>query len=171
MPFMRAYLDIETTFDGAISVIGIYRSDIGTVQLVGGDVSDLNLYRALDSVQTIYTYNGSSFDLPMIRRRLYVDLHQDFQHHDLLRDCRKRGLRGGLKKVELQLGIVRSTIGLRGWDAPRLWQRYETRGDKEALEILLRYNRDDIISLPRLHAHLQTDAEELTNEDISVWLG
>ncbi len=40
----------------------------------------------------------------------------------------------------------------------------------ELLEILLRYNRDDIISLPRLHAHLQAVAEELTNEDIQVWL-
>ena len=45
---MRAYLDIETAFDGSISVIGIYRPDRGTIQLVGGGVRDVPLYSALD---------------------------------------------------------------------------------------------------------------------------
>ena len=71
---MRAYLDIETTFAGAISVIGIYRPDLGTIQLVGGGVHDLNLYESLVGVSTIVTFNGSSFDLPMIRKRLLADL-------------------------------------------------------------------------------------------------
>ncbi|MBV9790017.1 MAG: exonuclease, partial [Chloroflexi bacterium] len=53
-----AYLDIETAFDGSITVIGIYRPDSGTYQLVGSGVNDLNLYRALEDVHTIYTYNG-----------------------------------------------------------------------------------------------------------------
>ncbi len=30
-----AYLDIETAFDGSVTVIGIYRTDWGTIQLVG----------------------------------------------------------------------------------------------------------------------------------------
>lgn len=164
-----AYLDIETAFDGAITVIGIYRPDSGTYQLVGGGVTDLNLYRALEGVGTIYTYNGGSFDLPVIRRRLQADLKRDFQHHDLMRDCWKQGLKGGLKKVELQLGIVRSTLGMTGWDAPKLWQRYESYGDTAALELLLRYNRDDIVHLPRLRAYLHTLPEEPIHEDISIW--
>jgi len=169
MAHMQAYLDIETTFDGAISVIGIYRPEAGTYQLVGGGVSDLNLYRALEGVHTIYTYNGGSFDLPVIRRRLHADLKRDFSHHDLMRDCWKQGLKGGLKKVELQIGIVRSTLGMSGWDAPRLWQRYEAYGDTAALELLLRYNRDDIVHLPRLRAYLHALPEEPTHEAVFVW--
>jgi uncharacterized protein YprB with RNaseH-like and TPR domain len=165
----QAYLDIETTFSGGISVIGIYRSDWGTVQLVGGGVNDLNIYRALDGVDTICTYNGTCFDLPVIRRRLLVDLRQDFRHYDLMYACRKRGLRGGLKKVELQLGIVRSTVGMSGWDAPRLWQRYEHADDRSALELLLRYNRDDIIYLPRVHAHIDVLPDEPINDAVQVW--
>lgn len=151
---MRAYLDIETTFSGSISVIGIYRPDGGTVQLVGGGVHDINLYQALDGATTLVTFNGSSFDLPVIKRRLYSDLKSEFAHCDLLYVCRRHGLRGGLKGVEQQLGIVRETAGITGFDAPRLWQRYESTGDERALNTLLRYNREDVVNLALLEAHL-----------------
>jgi uncharacterized protein YprB with RNaseH-like and TPR domain len=151
---MRAYLDIETAFDGSISVIGIYRPDWGTIQLVGDGVRDVPLYSALDGVETLVTFNGSSFDLPIIRKRLYADLKRDFEHCDLLYICRRRGLRGGLKRVESLLGIGRATAGISGWDAPRLWQRFETGGDRAALELLLDYNREDVVNLATLEAHL-----------------
>jgi uncharacterized protein YprB with RNaseH-like and TPR domain len=166
---VSAYLDIETAFDGSITVIGIFRPDFGTIQLVGAGVTDVNIYRALEGVTTIYTYNGGSFDLPVIRRRLHVDLKQDFQHHDLMRDCWKQGLKGGLKKVELTIGIARATAGLTGWDAPKLWYRYETIGDLAALDLLLRYNRDDVINLPRLRAYLHKLPEEEPCDDTIVW--
>jgi uncharacterized protein len=166
---MRAYLDIETTFGGSISVIGIYRPDAGTFQLVGAGVNDVNLYRALEGATTICTFNGASFDLPYIRKRLLVDLRQDFQHCDLLHLCRRAGLRGGLKIVEQKIGIARSTVGMSGWDAPRLWQRFEVSHDLKALELLLRYNRDDVIHLPRLHAYLERSAEPDFHEGLLVW--
>ena len=151
---MRAYLDIETTFSGSISVIGIYRPELGTVQLVGGGVRDLSLYEALEGVRTLVTFNGSTFDLPVIRRRLYADLKHDFEHCDLLYICRRKGLRGGLKKVEELLGIGRATAGITGWDAPRLWRRFEATGDRVALRTLLEYNREDVVNLAILERHL-----------------
>jgi uncharacterized protein YprB with RNaseH-like and TPR domain len=163
---MRAYLDIETTFEGGISVIGIYRPDSGTTQLVGGGVSDINLYDALAGVTTIITFNGSSFDLPVIRKRLFADLRGEFAHRDLLYVCRKRGLRGGLKVVEQILGIGRETAGITGMDAPRLWNRYEMRGDRSALDTLLAYNYEDVVNLALLEAIL--DGAPATNPTPAV---
>ncbi|HMP42087.1 MAG TPA: ribonuclease H-like domain-containing protein [Roseiflexaceae bacterium] len=154
MEEIRAYLDIETTFEQSISLIGIYRRDIGTIQLIGGGISDLALYRALEGVQTLVTFNGSGFDLPVIRKRLYVDLRQDYAHCDLMYVCRRHGLRAGLEKIEERIGIWRSTAGISGWDAPRLWHRYEMTGDRTALRTLLDYNREDVINLARLEEHL-----------------
>lgn len=151
---MHAYLDIETTFSGSISVIGIYRPDSGTTQLVGSGVNDLHLYESLAGVSTIVTFNGSSFDLPVIRKRLLADLRSEYAHRDLLYVCRRQGLRGGLKLVEQRLGIARETAGITGWDAPRLWQRYETYGDRSALDVLLAYNYEDVVNLALLEAIL-----------------
>jgi uncharacterized protein YprB with RNaseH-like and TPR domain len=151
---LRAYLDIETTFDGSISVIGIYRSDTGVTQLVDGGVSDLNLYRTLEGATTIVTFNGAGFDLPVIRKRLLADLRHEYEHCDLLALCRRRGLRGGLKVVEQTLGIARETEGLSGRDAPRLWERYSTYGEQAALDLLLDYNYDDVVNLALLEMRL-----------------
>ncbi len=151
---MKAYLDIETSFDGSITVVGLHAEDRGMIQLVGGKISDFALWRALEGVKTICTYNGSRFDLPVIRRRLGLDLPKEFRSHDLMYDCWRHGLFGGLKRVEEQLGISRRSKGIDGFDAMRLWSRYENGGDVEALEVLLTYNRDDVLNLPVLEARL-----------------
>jgi len=160
---MKAYLDIETSFDGAITIVGCHLVDRGL--LVGGMVSDVSVWRALEGVETICTYNGSRFDLPVIRRRLGLDLAKEFRSHDLMYDCWRNGLFGGLKRVEEQLGIARRSKGIDGWDAMRLWSRYEDGGDREALEILLAYNRDDVLNLPVLEARLSKLAGTYAGRD------
>lgn len=147
---MTAYLDIETSWQRAITVIGIYRPDRGVIQLVGEGVTVENLRIALAGTRTVVTFNGNAFDLPVISRRLGVDLKQSHVSHDLMYDCWKRGLKGGLKQVEERLGIARASIGLDGRDAMRLWDTYQRRGDEAALHTLLTYNRDDIVNLPAL---------------------
>lgn len=143
----NVFLDIETSWEGDITVIGIYTPGNGTVQLVGLKVMAANLMAALRDARIIYTYNGSRFDLPVIHRRLGIDLKAHFVHHDLMYDCWKNNLYGGLKKVEQLLGIGRDTEGLGGTDAMNLWQMYEKQNDKEALDILLKYNREDVENL------------------------
>jgi uncharacterized protein len=163
---VRAYLDIETTFANTISVIGIYRADCGTIQLVGAGIRDTALFDALRGIDTIVTFNGASFDLPFIRKSLYVDLKQEYEHCDLMRVCRKHGLRGGLKKVEELVGIARATAGITGYDAPRLWQRYETYADQKALNTLLMYNREDVINLAVLEDKIGLVAHPVIQPDV-----
>ncbi len=156
-----AYLDIETTglsrWYHQITVIGIYLVDrraSSLVQLVGDAVSEQALLQALNGVRAIYTYNGSRFDLPFIRTRLDVDLTTLFIHHDLMYDCWRRNLTGGLKAVERALGIPRQLADINGRDAVILWRRYERYADRNALSLLLRYNSEDVTNLKILRERL-----------------
>ncbi len=151
---MKAYLDIETSFEGAITVVGLYATDRGLIQLVDPQISDVTVWQALEGVETICTYNGSRFDLPVIRRRLGLDLRAAFQSNDLMYACWRHGLFGGLKRVEEQLGIPRRSKGIDGMEAMRLWSRYEDDADEDALRALLTYNGEDVLNLPVLDGRL-----------------
>lgn len=147
---MKAYLDIETCAGGDVTVVGVFREDRGLRQLVGGEITDVTLCEALDGVDTICTFNGDRFDLPILERQVRVDLRTQFRSLDLLRECRRAGLKGGLKQLEERFGIARSTRGMSGWDALQLWARYEHEGDRAALDVLLEYNREDVMNLVQL---------------------
>lgn len=147
---MKAYLDIETCAAGDVTIVGIFREDRGLRQLVGGEITDVNVWETLDGVDTICTFNGDRFDLPILERQVRVNLRQRFRSLDLLRECRRAGLKGGLKRLEERFGIARSTQGMNGWDAMRLWERYENEGDRAALNVLLEYNREDVMNLMQL---------------------
>ncbi len=151
---MKAYLDIETTFKGEISLVGVYIPDRGMIQLTGSRVTDVNIESSLAGVETVVTFNGASFDLPFIRRVTGFDVLDVARHRDLLRDCRKRGIRGGLKRVEALFGIGRTSGVVDGREAPRLWYRFETEGDENALWQLLEYNREDCMNLEILETIL-----------------
>ena len=157
-----AYLDIETTglcsFYDEITVIGICLAndfENRLVQLVGGDVTRTNLLRNLRCVDTIYTYNGSRFDLPFINTRLGVNLREHFHHRDLMHDCWRNNLYGGFKAVERQLNIPRRLRGIGGAEAVTLWWRYQIGHDRRALDLLLEYNKEDVVNLMTLREKLE----------------
>lgn len=160
---MNAYLDIETTglspFSHELTVIGIYWDngyEDGVTQLVGDEINADTLLNALDGVTTLYTYNGSRFDLPFINAKLRVDLAELCRHEDLMYACWKKNLKGGLKSVERQLGISRELTDVDGWVAVQLWWSYFNDGDRDALATLLKYNEEDIVNLKVLREMLES---------------
>ena len=162
-----AYLDIETTglswLNADITVVGIYLvngNDSRLVQLVGEEINRDNLVKALVDSHTIYTYNGSRFDLPFIRASLEIDLVESHHHHDLMYDCWKNNLYGGFKSVEQHLGIPRQLRGIGGLDAVILWWRYKNNGDQRALSLLLQYNKEDVVNLKVLRERLPISASD-----------
>lgn len=148
-----AFLDIETSWERTITIIGIYKSGQGTTQLIAPNITPALLVDAISDVQRVFTYNGTGFDLPVIERALGVRLTDYFPHRDLLYDCRKRKLKGGLKGVERLLGIHRDTEGVDGLQAMKLWAAHRA-GNSEALELLLRYNKEDCENLEILASKL-----------------
>ncbi len=156
-----AYLDIETTGlspNGSdLTVIGVL-VDRGGVdeqyQLYNESLNGPELQRILDGVKVIYTYNGKRFDLPFIHAKLNVDVSGMCRHEDLMFDCQRRNLYGGLKKVERMLDIGREVEGVDGLEAVRLWYRYVESADEEALSTLLEYNMEDVVNLKILRRKL-----------------
>ena len=124
--------------------------------MVGGEISGDNLLNSIEGIDRIFTYNGSRFDLPFIHCSLGINLTDKFYHHDLMYDCWQRNLRGGLKAVEQQIGIPRRLQGMAGQDAVLLWQRFQNNGDRKALNLLLEYNKEDVINLKVLRERLMT---------------
>ena len=157
----RAYLDIETTGLSKryhdITVVGIAVERAGQLrlkQLVGENITERRLLRTLKGVDEIYTYNGSRFDLPFIKTGLGIDLKTKFNHQDLMYDCWKKNLKGGLKAVERRLGIRRKLKDIDGFMAVRLWWDYVNNDNRRALRTLLEYNAEDVVNLRVLRRKL-----------------
>lgn len=147
---MRAYLDIETDRKGKICVIGLLVENNGFIQWYGDNISTESIERELSNVKTIVTFNGDLFDLPQIKKCLNIDLQTNFISRDLFKDKKKLGIKGGLKQLEKMFGIERKTEGVNGYQAMWLWEKYKKHGNREALELLLEYNKEDVVNLTRL---------------------
>ena len=151
---VTAFIDIETSGIGEqayTTVVGI-ASLSGYQSLVRGvNLDQLNLQKALAPYKMLVSFYGSGFDLPFLKRE-FPDLPIYYlPHFDLCLSGRKVGLRGGLKKVEKQLGIIRppEVCDLGGYEAVMLWEDY-LAGNQRALERLLLYNREDTVNLVSL---------------------
>lgn len=146
------YLDIET--DGgrtgsSVTTIGMYDGKEFQVFVKGRDLE--NFRDAISHYSMIVTFFGAGFDIPMLQKR-FKDIRFDQIHLDLCPALRRLGYRGGLKKIEKELGIARGedTDGLTGLDAIRLWNRYTIFREESALETLIAYNREDVVNMERL---------------------
>jgi uncharacterized protein len=144
-----AYLDIETTgtfWPGLqVTVVGLY-DGVEMRQFVHGNNLQ-ELPRALEGLDLLVTFNGTQFDLPVLRS-YFPELRLPPVHVDLRFLLARLGYRGGLKKIEPRFGINRpdEVNGMDGYMAVILWQRYQ-RGDRTALDLLLKYNREDVVNL------------------------
>jgi len=143
------YLDIETTglyWPGLqVTVVGLY-DGAEMRQFVHG-YNLLDFPEAIADFDLIVTYNGTQFDLPVLRG-YFPALRVPPVHVDLRFLLARLGYRGGLKGIEPHFGIHRpaEVEGLDGFMAVILWERWQ-RGDKGALQLLLSYNREDVINL------------------------
>ncbi len=131
-----AYLDIETTgtvWPGLlVTVAGLYDGQNMRQFVQGHNLQEFP--RALAQFDLLVTFNGTQFDLPVLRA-YFPELVLPPAHVDLRFLMARLGFKGGLKKIEPRFGIHRpkEVTGMDGYMAVLLWQRYQ-RGDKGALD-------------------------------------
>ncbi len=152
------FLDIETTgtspADGDVTVVGLYRAGRMSSLVHGDTLTEERLAFELAGTDLLVTFFGSAFDIPYLRAK-FPRLDFSLPHFDLCFAARRLGLKGGLKQIEVETGLERDADlrGLDGWDAVRLWYRWQT-GDPSALDRLLRYNSADTRNLEPLARRL-----------------
>ncbi len=153
-------LDIETTgldqFRDHVTAVSVHGPK-GTETLVRGrDLNRGRLDELVADIDLLVTFNGKRFDVPFLESAFGIEV--DVPHLDLMYPCRKLGLTGGLKAVECRLGIDREVPDVDGREAVRLWHQHEA-GDEEALDRLIRYNREDTRTLLPIVEHLHWTLE------------
>jgi len=148
------FLDIETngTFGAeSVTIVGVYNNDTSRIYVKYRDLDEFGT--DADNYALWVTFFGTGFDIPFLRRRFpQTDFNQ--LHVDLCPLLRRLGFKGGLKRIERQIGIERETgvDGLSGSDAVRLWREWRTKKSRASLELLMEYNRADIENLSLLLA-------------------
>ena len=157
------FLDIETTGTSrysSITVVGVYDGRDYRTAIRGKDMGKERIKEILEGAEMIVTFNGASFDLPMIEHQFPGSIPK-IPHLDLRFLARKCGLTGGLKSIETQMGISRpeEVKGMSGEDAVRLWRLFERGSNRNALKLLLKYNMEDVVNLGPLTGILVKEAE------------
>ena len=147
------FLDIETTggMDASdLTVVGVFDGRRMRQYVKGINLADFP--ESLEEAAILVTFFGTGFDVPFLKRA-FPHLPFPQMHVDLCYLLKRLGYRGGLKRIEAQMGIQRSnaTTGLSGWDAVRLWREYRM-GRQKSLDILLEYNAEDVRNMSDLLA-------------------
>jgi len=144
------FLDIETTG------LSIKKDQITTIALYDGQsvknyVNGKDLWQFVADISKytiIVTYNGTKFDIPFIRKYFKISLNHF--HIDLCPVLRRIGYKGGQKMCEKKLGLHRQIKDIDGVKAVELWDLYKKKDDLEALNNLILYNSQDVLSLEHL---------------------
>lgn len=142
------FLDIETTGlqeRDRVTVVGLFHDDRYEAFVDGVNLGQLP--PLLASFAILVTFNGEGFDL-LFLRRMFPQLALPPVHLDVRALLKRLNLHGSQKAIEERLGFVRREPlrGMTGADAVVLWEAY-LRGEKEALQRLLDYNREDVVKL------------------------
>ncbi len=94
----------------------------------------------------LVSFNGKRFDTPIVCRAF--GLTSIPAQIDLMDEAAHYGYRGGLKKIEQQIGFSRkNSICIDGQTAICFWNDYVKRQSNDSLESLLLYNQEDVLSL------------------------
>ncbi|NLK25128.1 MAG: exonuclease [Euryarchaeota archaeon] len=146
-----AYLDIETDGQYAyanVTMVGIHRNGTNITLVRDQNLNTSTLSEALEGVKILVTFNGSSFDLPILHYHFPLAVPR-VPHYDLRHACRRVGLTGGLKKIEREIGICRAreVEYVTGEEAVYLWRLWKRDGRKNALKLLKQYNQEDTENL------------------------
>ena len=117
----------------------------------------------LDGLEAVVSFNGKSFDLPLLETRFIMARQSprlvDAPHLDLLPVARRfwkyRLDSCALSSLETEiLGVQRTEDDVPGWLIPDLYVEYARSGDSREMPRIFYHNAQDILSLVTLTARM-----------------
>jgi uncharacterized protein YprB with RNaseH-like and TPR domain len=117
----------------------------------------------LDGLEAVVSFNGKSFDMPLLETRFIMARQPprliDAPHLDLLPPARRfwkyRLASCALSSLETEiLGVQRTQDDVPGWLIPILYREYVQSGDARRMPNIFYHNAQDILSLVTLAARL-----------------
>lgn len=142
------FFDIETDGRDELkpTVVSLFDADGLHVFLEGRNMDALP--DALAKRRLWVTFNGSVFDVPVLKRH-FPALATPAAHLDLRFIFRNLGISAGLKTIEDRFKLSRAPHlrGANGMDAVILWRAYRDFADLDALRFLVEYNLYDTFNL------------------------
>jgi uncharacterized protein YprB with RNaseH-like and TPR domain/predicted nuclease with RNAse H fold len=162
-PEETVFIDIETTglsiYYDTVTIVGWSKLNGYSVLVQGDAQSEQEFRKCVEEAKCVVTFNGAMFDLPFIRK-FFPGIKIPECHIDLRFFGKRAGYRGGQKKIEKELQMLRPAeiTDIDGQQATLLWFQYK-EGDVDALKKLITYNSYDIDGMKWLF-------EKLTEEII-----
>ncbi len=135
-----------------------------------------NIDELIQNHNCLVSYNGKSFDIPMLRTRMVLNrlpnLNLAKPHLDLLHFTR------GLWKLRLEsrklsdiekdiLEFQRNEDEVPGWLVPQLYQDYLSTGDASPLKGVFNHNKNDVVSLAALFSHVTRLVSEKSSFELA----
>jgi uncharacterized protein YprB with RNaseH-like and TPR domain len=190
-----AFIDTETTgLAGGTGTyaflvgVGVFEEEAFTVHqffmrdYVEEPAQLLALGELLDGMEAVVSFNGKSFDMPLLETRFVMTRQPprlvDAPHLDLLVPARRfwkhRLASCALSNLEVEiLGLQRTQEDVPGWLIPDLFQDYARSGDAREMPRIFYHNAQDILSLVTLATQMcdllttpLPAAEHLFGEDL-----
>jgi uncharacterized protein YprB with RNaseH-like and TPR domain len=174
-PFDLLFLDTETTGLAGGAGTQVFMVGLGYFQHDGFHLVQLFLKTPSDAAaflqrletivcqfKAISTYNGKSFDVPVLNSQCILNHLPSYlkskYHFDLLPLARRlwsnRLPNRSLKDIETQiLNVSRSSEEIPGWMIPEMYADYLRSGDSRPLTGIFYHNEIDILSLAAMFAH------------------
>ncbi|TRO57019.1 hypothetical protein E2P64_05590 [Candidatus Bathyarchaeota archaeon] len=190
-----AFIDTETT--GLMGGTGTYAFLIGVGRFISGEFQVtqilmrdpaeepaqlVTLEEILAPSEAIVTFNGKSFDIPLLKTRYKTHRWpfplQKHPHIDMLHLARRlwkdRLSSRALGNLEVNiLGAVRTEEDIPGWAIPQLYFDYLMTGDASPLKRVVYHNSVDIVSLAALFSFtndiLTDPLSDLITHDLDIY--
>lgn len=153
-----SYFDIETTglsiYEDEPTVVVCHHKGKLLTFINGDNLNDF--IDILCEIKLLVSFNGASFDVPFIQEYFNIPT-LPCPHIDLRWVCHHKGLTGGLKLIEKEVGVFRdASIGdIDGREAVFLWHKYKRYHISNALTKLIEYCQADVTALVQLGQEIQ----------------